>query len=130
MIDVILFVLVALVCQVGILRIWFDSKLFQKTQAYLTVIKKCPGPIGFVAQMATCWQCSGIWTGWLVCFTMAACIPASPIPWYSPANLLLGVAVGFLSECVETFVVSKLTSYAEEVEEEESDEEAPEVLDI
>ena len=61
---------------------------------------------------------------------MAACIPASPIPWYSPANLLLGVAVGFLSECVETFVVSRLTVYAEEVETEEQAEEAPEVLDI
>ena len=123
LIDVLIFLLVALLCQVGILRIWFDSKLFQTTQAHLNVLKADPGLRGFVAKMATCWQCSGIWTGWLVCFTMSACIPASPIPWYSPVNLFLGVAVGFLSECVETFVVSKLTSYAQEVETEEQDEE-------
>ena len=124
MIDVVLFLAMAVICQVGILRIWFDSKLFQKAQENLNARKSSPGLDGFVAKMATCWQCSGIWTGWLVCFTMAAFIPSSPVPWYSPVNILFGIAVGFMSECIEMLVVSKLPSYTDQyAEEKESEEE-------
>lgn len=126
MIEFILYICVCTVIQVGILRIWMDSYIFRHVQSFLRKHREDKTPMGMLCYLCQCWQCFGIWMGWCVCFLTSAFLPSSPICVRNiPCILMSGVAVGFLSECVEAFIVSKLSTpyFQEEADGEEETEE-------
>lgn len=113
MIDLILFVFLCTVVQAAILRLWLDSYLFHPIQKGLekrfTEAREKKSPLTMVYYLFQCWQCFGVWVGWLVAYTLARFIPASPIDENCPAAIFcIGLAVGLLSDLFEFFVLAKI----------------------
>lgn len=111
MLNCIYFLLLCVVIQAAVLRIWFDSYLFQPVQEYLESKREIGGWRGFLIKLATCYQCFGTWVGFVVAFGLAWFLPGAP---FSPANVpcifMFGVSTGMLSELLDLFVLSKLRS--------------------
>jgi len=108
MIEVIWFLLVCTVVQIGVLRLWFDSYLFHPVQERLPKLEAMDFPWNWIGYMLQCWQCFGVWVGCGVVFLMTY-LPRSPVTSRNPLILLcLGIAVGLLSELFEYFVLSRM----------------------
>ena len=108
MIEFILFLCLSTVIQAAILRIWFDSTLFEPVQNYLQTIKD-RRVIGFFAKLLSCYQCFGAWMGFAVVWGLTYFSPYIPFsPWNIPCVFMFGLATGLLSEILDLFVLSKL----------------------
>lgn len=103
------FILICVLVHVGLLRVWFDTELFSDVQEFLAKYREDDSTFGLVCRMLSCWQCFGVWMGWLVVFVLARHLPDAPVFCENIVLvLLLGPAVGFLSELVEYYIVSEL----------------------
>ena len=113
MLDVILFVMLCTAVQAAILRLWLDSYLFRPIQDWVTEkytqYREKESRLAGVFYLLQCWQCFGVWIGWLTAYTLAWSIPDAPVDCRCPAAIFsIGIAVGLLSELFEFFVLSKI----------------------
>lgn len=108
MIELIWFLLFCTVVQAGVLRLWFDSYLFHPIQKRLSYLSKCVFPLNWLGYLLQCWQCFGVWIGCGVVFLMTY-LPCAPVTDRDPLIILsLGISVGFLSDLLEYFVLSRM----------------------
>lgn len=114
MLDYLLFLVLCTVTQAGILHLWLDSYLFSKVQKRLVQWRDGESRWRLLAYLFTCWQCFGVWVGWIVVFTFTLALPGTPIPpWDVPVIFLLGIATGLLSELLEFYVLSHISGYSQ-----------------
>lgn len=111
LIDILLFIGLCTIVQAGILRLWMDSYVFSKVQKFCKWMRDSTKVLHLVGYLLTCWQCFGTWVGWFVVWALASFMPCAPISaddWV--LIFLFGIAVGFLSDLLEYYVISPLTN--------------------
>lgn len=108
--DSLLFLILCVLCQAGILRLWMDSYIFHLPQRFFAWLRDYhKGLLHIIGYLLTCWQCFGTWCGWFVVWLLAMFLPSAPFACDNyPCIFLFGIATGFVSELVEYYVISHL----------------------
>ena len=105
MTDLVIFLVLCLLVQIAIMRIWLNSHLFSWIQDKLTFLRETKsGVVHYISYLLTCWQCLGVWVSWGVVFPMAVWLPGSPVKIDNPFLLIvLGLGIGLVSEIIEYY---------------------------
>lgn len=110
MVDLIVFLILCLLVQIAIMRIWLNSELFSAIQDKLIYWRETKkGVVHYVCYLLTCWQCLGVWVSWGVVFPMAIYLPDTPIKADSYFVLIVaGLAIGLVSEIIEYYFLADM----------------------
>lgn len=110
MVNLIVFLVLCLLVQIAIMRIWLNSELFSAVQDKLTYWRETKkGVVHYVCYLLTCWQCLGVWVSWGVVFPMAIYLPDPPINGDSYFVLIaVGLAIGLVSEIIEYYFLADM----------------------
>ena len=110
MVNLIVFLVLCLLVQIAIMRIWLNSELFSAIQDKLTYWRETKkGVVHYVCYLLTGWQCLGVWVSWGVVFPMAIYLPDPPIKGDNYFVLIaVGLAIGLVSEIIEYYFLADM----------------------